>query len=164
MTAPEDPMLREWHSRDIFPWIFPKPALIYFFHVFGKEDVARLRAKTHKQLIEKLRNAPDIQQQILALVDAQPIFKDMKFLHAWNRAFWDLPDCTEGCLKLRFYAMVLDEQGNMITESANRRMTEQFGKQRFCTKTKCIRNTVQSRTDQAIGDCGHAPLWCLKKW
>jgi len=160
---PSDPMLDKWHALDIFPAIFPRPALIHFFSVFAGEDLSALRQLNLQELSTKLKARDDVQNRLLQLIAEQPIYKDVNFLYAWGKAFWDLPGCTTGCLKMRFYAVVLDAHGQIVAESANRRMTECFGGDRFCTKNGCIRNTQASRTDAAIGDCGHAPLWCLSK-
>ena len=44
-------------------------------------------------------------------------------------------------------------------------MTEQFGRPRFCSSdgSYCQRLEIKSRMDASIGDCGHAPIWCLKQ-
>lgn len=143
---------------------FPTPALIYFLSSFGGSPIEGLKVKSKEELVFQAFADSIVCNAIENLVMRHSIYLDSKFLDAWDKAFFDLPECNMGCLKIRFYGMVFDEKDNIVAESINKRMTDCWGgATRFCTEKDCIRDKIKSRQNQEIGDCEHAPIWCNAK-
>jgi len=99
--------------------------------------------------------------RVFNLLVSNPLFTDLKFQRSWELAF----SGEAVCPKMRFACSVYDKAGNLITESTNKNFTKNFGKERLCSfdGSACIRLGMPSRTDATLGDCGHAPVWCLAK-
>lgn len=144
-------------SREQFPPDFPYDAFIK--GEVGSEFSVDVRARilgnddTRKRY-ERLR------QQVEILLEVTPIFNDRKFQRCWELAFSQDAKCG----KMRF-ACVVYQGGFPVVHDVNRMMTDAFGKERFCSLdgSRCVRVEVPARTDYAVGDCAHAPIWCLKK-
>lgn len=102
-----------------------------------------------------------LRERVAGLLKSNPLFTDEKFQRAWELAF----SGEAVCPKMRFACSVYDKTGNLIAESTNKNFTEQFGRERLCSfdGLECIRLGMPSRTDATLGDCGHAPIWCLAK-
>ena len=102
--------------------------------------------------------------RVLNLLMSNPLFTDLKFQHAWELAFSGFSGESK-CLKMRFVCSVYDKVGNLITESTNKNFCVEFGKERLCSfdGSVSVRLGMPSRTDATLGDCGHAPIWCLAK-
>lgn len=141
--------------------IFPQPALVHFLIKFGGYNPAAVKYLPVEELLMTIENDPSVINQLGNLIEKQPIYQDELFLRTWKKAFFDFPECNKGCLKMRFYAMVVWKDGIVAAESYNKRITNLFGKDRFCDESSCIREKIKNRTEQAIGDCGHAIIWCL---
>lgn len=89
------------------------------------------------------------------------LFCDEKFQRCWELAF----SGEAVCPKMRFACLVYDGGGKLVTQSTNKNFTSLFGKERLCSfdGSFCIRMGIESRMDATLGDCGHAPIWCLKQ-
>lgn len=101
-----------------------------------------------------------LRQWVEILLEATPIFSDPTYQRCWELAF----SKEAKCAKMRFACLVY-QGGFPVVEDANRMLTDVFGKERFCSLdgTRCIRTEITARTDYALGDCAHAPIWCLQK-
>ena len=101
-----------------------------------------------------------LRERIDAFVIRHPILTDKKLQLAWRIAFEE----PSRCGKMRFACVVFDGAA-LVAKSSNAHMTEQFGRERFCSLdgSRCGRAGIPHRVDPTIGDCGHAPIWCLKK-
>lgn len=145
-------------SREQFPSEFPYDKLIAgtFSMIPDKEDkrVYLLQSpQTEKRYLL-------LKRRVTELLYSNQLFLDEKFQHCWELAF-----STEAtCAKMRFACLVY-EGDHFVTSDVNRMMTSQFGRERFCSFDgfSCVRLGIVSRTDPVIGDCGHAPVWCLRK-
>ena len=102
-----------------------------------------------------------LKKKVDALLNSNALFTDEKFQRSWELAF----SGEAVCPKMRFACTVYDKVGNFITGSTNKLFTKAFGKERLCSfdGSTCIRLGMPSRTDATLGDCGHAPIWCLAK-
>jgi len=102
-----------------------------------------------------------LREKVEGLLNSNPLFTDQKFQHAWELAF----SGESVCPKMRFACSVYDKAGNLVTESTNKLFTVSFGKKRDCSLdgSECGRMNILSRVDATVGDCGHAPIWCLKQ-
>lgn len=101
-----------------------------------------------------------LKMKVDVLLESNPLFADPKFQHAWELAF----SGEAVCPKMRFACLVYDGD-KLITQSTNKNFTKQFGRERLCALdgSACIRMDMPSRTDATLGDCGHAPIWCIKQ-
>ncbi len=145
-------------SREQFPPDFPLDDLTSgkIGYPRGDDDKREylLSVAATKQRYEMLRN------RIEEYLKAQPILLNEKFMRCWELAF----SSPAKCPKMRFACLVFDGE-RLIAEDVNRLMSEKFGKERLCSLdgTQCVRMNVEHRLDPSLGDCGHAPIWCLKK-
>ena len=139
-------------SKEQFPKDFP-------YEIF-------IKANNNKDYREYVLSFPETRKRYEVLlkrfknfVNSNPIFTNEIFHKCWEVAFSE-----SKCLKMKFGAVVYDKN-KLIASCSNRLMTEQFGKSRFCSLdgSSCARMNIQSRMDATIGDCGHAPIWCLKQ-
>lgn len=91
---------------------------------------------------------------------SNPLFIDEKFQKCWELAF----SGESKCPKMRFACLVYDGD-KLIASGTNKNFITPFGKERLCSAdgSTCIRMGMPSRTDATLGDCGHAPIWCLKQ-
>lgn len=101
-----------------------------------------------------------LSDRVWDFLEKNQILLDAKFQRCWELAFSEKAKCP----KFRFACLVYDGE-RLIAEDANRLMTEQFGKERFCSLdgSRCERMKFGHRLDPTVGDCGHAPLWCLAR-
>lgn len=143
-------------SRDQFPKRFPYEDFIEGkigefpdredkrLYLFSSGDTARRSRILRERFVEKLHS--------------NPLFLDEKFQRCWELAFSEDAKCP----KMRFACLVYDRD-RLIAQDVNRLMTTQFGRGRFCSLdgSRCVRLEMSSRMDPVIGDCGHAPIWCL---
>lgn len=147
-------------SRDQFPAEFPYDLLIA-----GKlgEPGEKPDYSDKRSYILQTGNTAQrydiLKSRFEKALNSNPLFTDYKFQRCWELAFSE----NAKCLKMRFACVVYDDCGEFITSDVNRLMTGQFNKERFCALdgSNCIRMGMESRTDATIGDCGHAPIWCL---
>lgn len=144
-------------SREQFPSDFPYD--VFISGEVGSEFSINVRGRilanddTRKRY-ELLR------ERVMSFLRANPIFSDPKYRLCWELAF----SGRSKCAKMRFACLVYS--GNrLIAQDTNRMMTEQFGRERFCSRdgARCIRKDLPHRIDPAIGDCGHSAIWCLKQ-
>ncbi len=144
-------------SKSQFPQDFPHDAFMQ--EEVGEEFSLDVRSRIlanedtrqrYELLLERMKK----------LLGANRIFNDDNFQHLWGLAFSEKAKCA----KMRF-ACAVYEEGRLIARDVNRLMTEQFGKERFCSLdgSRCIRMNLPHRADPAFGDCGHAPIWCLQQ-
>lgn len=144
-------------SREQFPPDFPYDAFIK--GEVGSEFSTDVRARILAN--DDTRKRYEIlRERVEALLKSTPIFSDAKFQRCWELAF----SKDAKCGKMRFACLVY-QGGFPVVHDVNRMMTDAFGKERFCSLdgSRCIREKMPSRTYSAIGDCGHAPIWCLKQ-
>lgn len=97
------------------------------------------------------------------LLKSNSLFSDKKFQKSWELAFSGISG-ESTCPKMRFACLVYDGK-KFVTQSTNKNFVAQFGKERLCSfdGSSCIRLGMPSRTDATLGDCGHAPIWCIKQ-
>lgn len=143
--------------QEQFPPNFPYDAFIRgkVGSEFSRDVRARILANDDtKNRYELLR------ERVETLLRATPIFTDIKFQRCWELAFSKEAKCG----KMRFACLVYYDDFPVVHD-INRMMTDNFGKERFCSLdgSRCIRTQISSRTDYALGDCAHAPIWCLKE-
>jgi len=105
-----------------------------------------------------------LRERVAGFLKSNALFADERFQRAWGLAFSGFYGESK-CPKMRFACSVYDKTGNLITESTNKNFCAEFGKERLCSfdGSTCIRLGMPSRTDATLGDCGHAPIWCLTK-
>src|SRR3989344_3933500 len=101
-----------------------------------------------------------IKTKVDVLLNSNSLFSDEKFQRCWKLAF----SGEAVCPKMRFACLVYDGD-KLITQSTNKNFTKQFGKERLCSfdGSSCVRMGIASRVDATLGDCGHAPIWCIKQ-
>ncbi len=102
-----------------------------------------------------------LRERVETILRANPIFGDAAFQRCWELAFSENAKCG----KMRFACLVYKHNVSVpIVQDINRMMTDDFEEERFCSLdgSRCIRTQIPSRTDYALGDCAHAPIWCLK--
>ena len=101
-----------------------------------------------------------LKQRFSEKLNSDLLFSDEKFQECWKLAF----SGESTCPKMRFACLVYDGK-KLVTQSTNKNFTKQFGKERLCSfdGSTCIRMGIKSRMDATLGDCGHAPIWCLKQ-
>ena len=101
-----------------------------------------------------------LREKVNGHLKSNPLFTDEKFQQCWELAF----SGEAVCPKMRFACLVYDH-GRLVTQSTNKNFCVEFGKERLCSLdgSSCIRIGMPSRTDATLGDCGHAPVWCLSK-
>ena len=143
-------------SREQMPADFPYDAFIRgeIGSEFSMDVRTRILANDDtRKRYEMLR------ERVEALLKGTPIFNDPKFQRCWELAF----SKDAKCAKMRFACLVY-QGGFPVVHDVNRMMTDAFGKERFCSLdgSSCIRKEMRSRTDAAIGDCGHSVIWCLR--
>lgn len=144
-------------TRSQFPADFPYDDLIG-----GK--INRILVKSRNDLLsfpDTNRRYGILSKKVNCLSASNPLFADEKFQRAWELAF----SGEAVCPKMKFACSVYDKTGNLIAESTNKNFTEKFGRKRLCALdgSNCERMGMLSRTDATLGDCGHAPIWCLSK-
>ncbi len=149
-------------SRGQFPADFP-----YWDFIEGKvgkmSEDKDWRSYVLDPKFPKTRERYDaLKKKVDLLLASNPLFTDKKFQRCWELAFSGIYGETT-CPKMRFACSVYDKTGNLITESTNKNFCAKFGKERLCSfdGLTCIRLGMPSRTDATLGDCGHAPIWCL---
>jgi len=146
-------------SREQFPPDFPYEEFIAGF--VGDSSDAEDKREYILQSRDTEKRYLLLKERVNKLLYSNPIFLDEKFQRCWELAF----SAEAKCPKMRFACLVYDNHGHLIAEDVNRLMTLQFGTERFCSLdgSRCIRLEITSRMDPVIGDCGHAPIWCLRK-
>lgn len=94
------------------------------------------------------------------VLHSNPLFTDEKFQKCWELAFSGQTNCP----KMKFACLVYNS-GTFVTQSTNKNFCAKFGKERLCSfdGSTCVRIGMPSRTDATLGDCGHAPIWCIKQ-
>lgn len=143
-------------SGDQFPADFPYVDFIN--GVVGDHSDKTDKREYLLSYSDTLKRYEIISKRVTDLLNSNPLFLDEKHQKCWELAF----SGESKCPKMRFVCLVYDGN-NLIANNANRLMTEQFGKERFCSLdgSRCKRLEITSRMDAVIGDCGHAPIWCL---
>ena len=101
-----------------------------------------------------------LKAKVDALLNSNPLFTDKKFQKCWELAFSGQTSCP----KMKFACLVYNS-GTFVTQSTNKNFCAKFGKERLCSfdGSTCVRIGMPSRTDATLGDCGHAPIWCIKQ-
>jgi len=122
--------------------------------VVNKKRNEFLRHGNVQDRYKKLRHRLD------SNLKSNPLFTEEKFQLCWELAF----SGEAVCPKMRFACLVYDGD-KLITQSANKNFCTEFGEERLCSfdGSSCIRIGMPSRTDATLGDCGHAPIWCIKQ-
>lgn len=143
-------------TENQFPADFP-----YKDFVGGK--IGEVSHRGRKQLLlhkDTRRRYELLKERVKTLLKTNPLFTDEKFQRSWELAF----SGEAVCPKMRFACLVYDCD-RLVTQSTNKNFTKQFGRERLCALdgSACIRMGMPSRTDATLGDCGHAPIWCLAK-
>lgn len=143
-------------SRKQFPPDFPYDELVS--RQVSPED-KRGYVLSHPGTVERYK---EFRIKVDRVFISNPLFQDDKFMRSWKLAF----SGESICPRMRFACLVF-EGDELIAESTNKLFTTRFGKERWCSfdGVKCERDkkNIQSRMDATIGDCGHAPIWCLRK-
>jgi len=145
-------------SRDQFPKEFP-------YDDFMSGKIGRVMSNTGNRnrilaIQSTFRRYELLKDRVKTLIDANPLFTDKKFRRSWELAF----SGESTCPKMRFACLVYDGK-KLVTQSTNKNFCTEFGKERLCAfdGSFCIRMDMPSRTDATLGDCGHAPIWCIKQ-
>lgn len=144
-------------TRDQFPPDFP-----YEDFISGRLGDTRDDIDKREHILRNLETRSRygiLRDRVMQLLYANPLFYDGRFQRCWELAFSEEAKCA----KMRFACIVFDGD-RIVAEGVNKFFTEEFGRERFCAfdGSRCIRVDLGSRTDATLGDCGHAPIWCVR--
>jgi len=145
-------------SSDQFPEGFPYETLLGRIAMSDTSDESDERSHLLESPETQARYHL-LEERVWVLLHSNSLFQDERFQRCWEYAFSERAKCA----KMRFACLVYRGDA-LVTADINRLITEQFGKERFCALdgSRCIRLNKESRVDPSLGDCGHAPIWCLR--
>lgn len=141
--------------------LYPKEALLFFLREIG-EYTTLDDSRTKKELLHRIVHIRRFQEKIRDLLEANPIWRDSKFVDCWDAAF---PQDGTVCMKTSFGACAYDKTGALVDKTNNKRIGVACDiPSPLCNdEDGCIRNRITTRMDQTIGECNHSIVWLLAK-